>query len=58
MMQSIPRTVLFDIETGSNLLQWPVEEVEQLRLNSTTFTDLTIDTDSYFRLSASRAAQV
>lgn len=57
-MQSIPRTVLFDVKTRSNLLQWPVDEVEQLRMNSTTYTNITIDTASYFRLSASRAAQV
>ncbi|KAJ1692891.1 hypothetical protein LUZ63_009589 [Rhynchospora breviuscula] len=57
-LMSLPRTVLFDVKTKSNLLQWPVEEVDQLRLNSTTFTNLTIDTASYFRLSASRAAQL
>ncbi|CAN1333329.1 Acid beta-fructofuranosidase [Linum perenne] len=33
-LQSIPRTVVLDTKTGSNLLQWPVEEIESLRLRS------------------------
>lgn len=57
-LMSIPRTVLFDVKTRSNLLQWPIDEVEKLRTNSTTYTNITIDTASYFRLSASRAAQL
>ncbi|XP_057774485.1 beta-fructofuranosidase, soluble isoenzyme I-like isoform X2 [Salvia miltiorrhiza] len=30
-VQSIPRTVVFDKKTGTDILQWPVEEVESLR---------------------------
>ncbi|XP_051119605.1 acid beta-fructofuranosidase-like [Andrographis paniculata] len=30
-VQAIPRTILFDTKTRSNILQWPVEEVESLR---------------------------
>ncbi|KAI3471051.1 hypothetical protein Pfo_027714 [Paulownia fortunei] len=36
-VQSIPRTVVFDQKTGSNILQWPVEEVESLRSDSVEF---------------------
>ncbi|XP_010546426.1 PREDICTED: acid beta-fructofuranosidase 3, vacuolar [Tarenaya hassleriana] len=36
-LQSIPRTVALDTKTGKNLVQWPVEEIESLRLNSTEF---------------------
>ncbi|KAJ3672633.1 hypothetical protein LUZ60_007354 [Juncus effusus] len=57
-LMSIPRSVLFDIKTESNLLQWPVEEVEKLRTDSTTFSNLTINTSSHFRLAMSRTAQM
>ncbi|GLT47196.1 hypothetical protein SLA2020_209080 [Shorea laevis] len=36
-LQSIPRTILMDTKTGTNLIQWPVEEVESLRVNITDF---------------------
>ncbi|XP_073135886.1 acid beta-fructofuranosidase-like [Henckelia pumila] len=36
-LQAIPRTILFDRKTGSNILQWPVKEVERLRLNKVVF---------------------
>lgn len=36
-VQTIPRTIVFDNKTGTNILQWPVEEIESLRLNKTEF---------------------
>ncbi|CAN1748073.1 Acid beta-fructofuranosidase [Linum perenne] len=36
-LQGIPRTVVLDTKTGSNLLQWPVVEAETLRLRSQEF---------------------
>ncbi|XP_047306715.1 acid beta-fructofuranosidase 2, vacuolar-like [Impatiens glandulifera] len=36
-LQAVPRTVLYDKKTGSNLLQWPVEEIEKLRSKSWEF---------------------
>ncbi|KAL0382289.1 UNVERIFIED_CONTAM: Beta-fructofuranosidase, soluble isoenzyme I [Sesamum calycinum] len=36
-VQSIPRTVVFDQKTGNDILQWPVEEVENLRSDSLEF---------------------
>ncbi|KAG6384204.1 hypothetical protein SASPL_155985 [Salvia splendens] len=33
-VQSIPRTVVYDQKTGTDLLQWPVEELESLRGDS------------------------
>ena len=56
--QSIPRTVLLDTKTGSNLLQWPVEEVETLRTNSTDLSGITIDHGSVFPLNLHRATQL
>lgn len=36
-LQAIPRTVLYDMKSGSNLLQWPVKEVETLRMEKKVF---------------------
>ncbi|KAK9292007.1 hypothetical protein L1049_019960 [Liquidambar formosana] len=36
-LKSIPRVVVFDQKTKTSILQWPVEEVESLRLTSTEF---------------------
>ncbi|CAN1265323.1 Beta-fructofuranosidase, soluble isoenzyme I [Linum perenne] len=36
-LQTIPRTVVLDSKTGSDLLQWPVEEIESLRLRCFNF---------------------
>ncbi|BAF07540.1 sucrose:sucrose 1-fructosyltransferase [Oryza sativa Japonica Group] len=57
-LQSIPRTVELDTKTGSNLLQWPVEEVETLRTNSTDFGGITVDYASVFPLNLHRATQL
>ncbi|VAI52834.1 unnamed protein product [Triticum turgidum subsp. durum] len=57
-LQSIPRTVVLDTKTGSNLLQWPVQEVETLRTNSTDLGQVTIDHGSVFPLSLHRATQL
>ncbi|VAI68235.1 unnamed protein product [Triticum turgidum subsp. durum] len=34
-LQSIPRTVELDEKTRTNLIQWPVEELDTLRINTT-----------------------
>ncbi|CAL4890546.1 unnamed protein product [Urochloa decumbens] len=57
-LQSLPRTVLFDTKTGTNLVQWPVEEVETLRTNSTDLSGITIDYGSVFPLNLHRATQL
>ncbi|EMS61371.1 Acid beta-fructofuranosidase [Triticum urartu] len=43
-LQSIPRTVELDEKTRTNLIQWPVVEIETLRINSTDLGGTTIDT--------------
>jgi len=57
-LQSLPRTVLLDTKTGANLLQWPVEEVDALRTNSTDLSGITVDHGSVFPLSLRRATQL
>ncbi|KAJ6826285.1 invertase 2 [Iris pallida] len=57
-LMGVPRTVVFDVKTGSNLLTWPVEEVDSLRLSSRDFSGITIDTGSAFPLHVSSATQL
>lgn len=57
-VQTIPRAVLFDNKTGTNLLQWPVEEIESLRLNSTDFEEILIGPGSVVPLDIGVATQL
>lgn len=57
--QTIPRTVLFDNKTGANIIQWPVEEIETLRLgNSSEFNEVLVEPGSMVRLDIGSATQV
>ncbi|XP_047173586.1 acid beta-fructofuranosidase [Vigna umbellata] len=57
-VQSIPRTVRLDTKTGSNLLQWPVAEVESLRLRSDKFKSLKAKPGSVLSLDIETATQL
>uniref|UniRef100_A0A453QAK3 Uncharacterized protein n=2 Tax=Aegilops tauschii TaxID=37682 RepID=A0A453QAK3_AEGTS len=57
-VQTIPRTVELDEKTRTNLLQWPVEEIETLRFNSTDFGVITIHTGSIIPLCLRQATQL
>ncbi|KAG6579426.1 Acid beta-fructofuranosidase, partial [Cucurbita argyrosperma subsp. sororia] len=57
-VQSIPRTILFDNKTGTNLLQWPVEEVESLRQESHVFNNLVVKAGSVLPLDVGIATQL
>ncbi|VAI00003.1 unnamed protein product [Triticum turgidum subsp. durum] len=56
--QSVPRTVALDEKTRTNLLLWPVEEIETLRLNATELSDITIETGSVFHVPLRQADQL
>lgn len=56
-IQSIPRTVVFDQKTGSNILQWPVEEVESLRQDSFEF-NVKLEPGSIVPVAVNTASQV
>lgn len=45
-IMAFPRTLLMDRKTGTNLLQWPVEEVEKLRTDNYNFSDINISAGS------------
>lgn len=57
-VQTIPRNVLYDNKTGTNILQWPVEEVESLRLRSTDFTEIVVGPGSVVPLDIGQATQL
>ncbi|XP_038993449.1 acid beta-fructofuranosidase 2, vacuolar-like [Hibiscus syriacus] len=57
-LQAIPRTILFDNKTGTNLLQWPVEETDNLRLNNTEFNKVSVETGSVVPLDVGPASQL
>jgi len=50
--------VALDKKTGSNLIQWPVAEVESLRLRSDEFQNLKVKPGSVVPLEIGTAAQV
>jgi beta-fructofuranosidase len=58
VLQTIPRKVLYDNKTGTNILQWPVEEIESLRLRSTAFTEIVVGPGSVVPLDIGQATQV
>ncbi|KAL8049851.1 hypothetical protein ABFX02_06G046200 [Erythranthe guttata] len=58
-VQSIPRTVVFDKKTGSNILQWPVEEVEKLRSHtSVEFNDVKLGPGSIVPIKVDSPSQL
>ncbi|KAE8657194.1 Acid beta-fructofuranosidase [Hibiscus syriacus] len=57
-LQTIPRTVVYDNKTGTHLLQWPVEEVESLRLNATVFKEVVVEAGSVVPLDIGTATQL
>ncbi|KAL2550176.1 Acid beta-fructofuranosidase 3 [Forsythia ovata] len=57
-VQSIPRTVVFDQKTGSNLLQWPVIEVEELRSKSVEFDNVKLGPGSISPLKVGSPSQM
>ncbi|KAE8671757.1 Acid beta-fructofuranosidase [Hibiscus syriacus] len=57
-VQSIPRTILLDKKTGTHLLQWPVEEIDSLRLNSYKFNHVTVQAGSVVPLDIGAATQL
>ncbi|KAI8564605.1 hypothetical protein RHMOL_Rhmol03G0193500 [Rhododendron molle] len=57
-VQTIPRTIEFDMKTGTNVLQWPVAEVEELRLNATEYQGVELEPGSVVPLNITSATQL
>ncbi|VAI68236.1 unnamed protein product [Triticum turgidum subsp. durum] len=57
-LQSIPRTVELDEKTRTNLIQWPVEELDTLRINTTDLSGITVGAGSVAFLPLHQTAQL
>ncbi|KAL8192796.1 hypothetical protein R6Q57_027244 [Mikania cordata] len=57
-VQTIPREVLFDKKTGTNVLQWPVKEVEKLRSKSSVYEKVRLEPGSLMPLDVGLATQL
>ncbi|CAN4080838.1 unnamed protein product [Withania somnifera] len=57
-VQSIPRTVLFDKKTGTHLLQWPVEEIESLRVGDPIVKEVNLQPGSIELIDVVSTAQL
>ncbi|KAK4480612.1 hypothetical protein RD792_013690 [Penstemon davidsonii] len=57
-VQSIPRTIVFDQKTRTNILQWPVEEVESLRSDSYEFNNVKLGPGSITPLKIHSASEL
>ncbi|KAJ9545859.1 hypothetical protein OSB04_025566 [Centaurea solstitialis] len=55
---NVPRTVVLDAKTGSNLIQWPVEETETLRSKKHEFKDIVLQPGSLIPLDVGMATQL
>ncbi|XP_024993667.1 acid beta-fructofuranosidase-like [Cynara cardunculus var. scolymus] len=57
-LMGVPRTVVLDKKTQSNIIQWPVEEINRLRTNVTVFKDVVVEAGSIVPLNLPAASQL
>lgn len=57
-VQTIPREVVFDKKTGTNILQWPIKEVEKLRSTNTIYQKVLLEPGSLVPLDVGLATQL
>ncbi|VFQ74926.1 unnamed protein product [Cuscuta campestris] len=57
-LQAIPRTILFDNKTGTNLRQWPVEEVDLLRSHRSKYQKVELKPGSVVELDVGYANEL
>ncbi|KAL5702552.1 beta-fructofuranosidase [Ranunculus cassubicifolius] len=57
-VQAIPRTVYLDEKTKTNLIQWPVAEIESLRTNKKMFNNIKLEAGSVVPLEVGNASQL
>ncbi|KAK9060966.1 hypothetical protein SSX86_018146 [Deinandra increscens subsp. villosa] len=57
-VQTIPREVVFDKKTGTNVLQWPIEEIEKLRSGNTVYEKVVLEPGSLVPLDVGLATQL
>ncbi|KAL6986068.1 beta-fructofuranosidase [Sarracenia purpurea var. burkii] len=57
-IQGIPRTIKLDKKTGRNLILWPVEEIETLRLKNWEFDKVLVKAGSVVPLDVGKTSQL
>nr|AAD01606.1 beta-fructofuranosidase [Ipomoea batatas] len=57
-LQAIPRTIVFDKKTGTNVLQWPVDEVESLRSGDPITAEANLEPGSVVPIHVSEGTQL
>ncbi|KAH9313781.1 hypothetical protein KI387_022408, partial [Taxus chinensis] len=57
-LQAIPRSVWFDAKTKANIIQWPVEEIDDLRLDKLVLEDIVLSSGSVVEVNTPRASQL
>ncbi|CAI9291296.1 unnamed protein product [Lactuca saligna] len=57
-LMALPRTVALDPKTGSNLLQWPIEELDKIRSNLKEFNNVKLEPGSLEPLSVGPTSQL
>ncbi|KAJ7516183.1 hypothetical protein O6H91_22G046000 [Diphasiastrum complanatum] len=57
-VQTIPRTLVLDHHTGSNLLQWPISELDSLRGDKVVKQDILLDGGAMLKVDGASGAQV
>ncbi|KAI3505203.1 hypothetical protein L1887_27170 [Cichorium endivia] len=57
-LMAVPRTVALDPKTGSNLIQWPIEEFDKIRSNLKEFNNVKLEPGSLVPLSVGPTSQL
>ncbi len=58
LLQTIPQTVVVDSKTGLNIIQWPIEEVESLRISEQVQTGVKLDANAILKVDGATGSQV
>ncbi len=57
-MQTIPLTVAVDSKTGVDFINWPIEEVESLRISEQVQTGVKLDANAILKVDGATGSQV
>jgi hypothetical protein len=58
LLQGVPRTIALDSNTGVNLIQWPIEEIDSLRGPKVSQTDVKLDAGAVMEVKGAAGDQV
>jgi len=58
VLQTIPRTVVVNSKIGVNFINWPIEEVESLRISEQVHTGVKLDANAILKVNGATWSQV